>query len=132
MLRNRALIATLALAATTAIACSAGGKDTAGPGAQGGDTGAKDASKKIVMEVTGPKGADITYGVGGDQSQDNGAKLPWKKEITSKEAITIVSVVAQSKGTGDIACKVTIDGKMVKENKSSGQFAVVTCTADNF
>ncbi|PZG19005.1 hypothetical protein C1I95_12500 [Micromonospora craterilacus] len=121
-----------------AIACGAGESDTAGPGAQDQAAGAADkkggkkGEKKIVLEVTGPKSADVTYGLNADQSQANGAKLPWKKELTSAEAIVIPTIVAQSKGSGKIKCKITIDGEVVKENASEGEFAVVTCTADNF
>ncbi|QOC95103.1 hypothetical protein D0Q02_07695 [Micromonospora craniellae] len=121
-----------------AIACGAGESDTAGPGAQDQAAGAVDkgsgkkGEKEIILEVTGPKTADVTYGLGADQSQDNGAKLPWKKKLTSTETIIIPTVVAQSKGSSKIECKITIDGEVVKENASEGQFAVVTCTADNF
>jgi Mycobacterium membrane protein len=87
-------------------------------------------SHTIVFEVAGPAAADITYGVGTDQSQDNGASLPWRKEVTSKDdALLITVLLAQSKSTGDITCKITVDGKVVKENKSSGEFAVVTCSS---
>lgn len=134
-------LAGLAALAVLALGCGGGGNDVEGPGAQGdassstaakGDTGKKDDGKKtIVFEVVGPKSADVTYGVSGDQSQDNGAKLPWKKTVTSGEAFLIPTVVAQSKGQGKITCKISIDGKLVKTNSSSGEFAVVTCTADN-
>lgn len=122
-----------ALAAVTAIACSSAGEDTAGPGAQGGETEKASTGKKIVMEVTASKSkkASVTYGLNADQSQDNEAKLPWKKELSSAEALTIVSVVAQNSGSGEISCKITVDGKVVKENKSKGEYAVVTCSADD-
>ncbi len=84
--------------------------------------------KTVVLEVTGPAQADVTYGTGSDQSQDNGATLPWRKELTSKDAVLVAVVTAQNKGSGEIACKITVDGKVVKENKSSGEFAVVTCS----
>ena len=131
---RKTTIAALALTACTAIACGSGATDTQGPGSQGAKAAepAKGKAKKIVLEVTGPKTADITYGLGTDTSQENGAKVPWKKELSSVESLLIVTVMAQSKGTsGDIGCKVTVDGKVVKENKSSGQYAVVTCTANN-
>ncbi|MCX4468976.1 MmpS family protein [Micromonospora sp. NBC_01655] len=131
VLRTKLTILGFSLLAATVLACGSGESDTAGPGAQDKAETAKTGGKSIVLEVTGPKSADVTYGIGTDQSQDNGAKLPWKKELTSKEAIIIPTVVAQSKGSGKIACKITVDGKVVKENASSGEFAVVTCTADN-
>jgi len=86
------------------------------------------SEKTIVMEVTGPAAADITYGIGSDQSQETGATLPWRKELKSDDVVLVVVVTAQSKGTGDINCKVTIDGKVAKENKSTGEFAIVTCS----
>jgi hypothetical protein len=96
-----------------------------GCGSTGNPTGSE---KKIVLEVAGPAAADITYSIGTDQSQEIGAVLPWKKDTTSKDTMLIVVFSAQSKGDGEISCKLSIDGKVVKENKSSGQFAIVTCS----
>lgn len=129
-MRNKLTVFALSIVAATALACGAGSEDTAGPGAQDNkaDGGAKKGDKTVVLEVTGAKTADITYGLGADQSQEQGAKLPWKKTLTSSEAMVIPTLLAQNKGGGTIACKITIDGKLVKENKSSGEFAVVTCT----
>lgn len=127
-MRNKLTVATIAVLAATALACGSGSDDTAGPGAQDGAAPAGDGKKTVVLEVTGPKTADITYGLGADQSQENGAKTPWKKELKSGDALLIATVVAQNKGSGEIACKITIDGKVVKENKSSGEFAMVTCS----
>ncbi len=129
---SKATLAGLTALAALALACGNGGTDdVAGPGAQDKGSTANDGKKKIVLEVAGPKSADITFGLGADQSQEQGAKLPWKKELTSGEAVIIPTVVAQSKASGKITCKITIDGKLAKENSSSGEFAVVTCTADN-
>lgn len=86
------------------------------------------ATKKVVFEVTGPAKADVTFGIGTDQSQELDSALPWKKESTTSDTTVITVLLAQSKGAGEIACKITIDGKVVKENKSSGEFAVVTCS----
>lgn len=110
-----------------------GTENTAGPGAQA-DTAKteKAAGRKIVMEVTGAKKADITYGLDADQSQDLGVKVPWKKELTSTETMTIAVIVAQNKGSGTISCKISLDGKVVKENSSQGEYAVVTCEASEF
>lgn len=137
-MRTKLITIGVSVLALVAIACSAGESDTAGPGAQD-QAGAEQSSenkgeKTIVMEVTGPKTADITYSLGSDQSQENGAKLPWKKELTSTESFLFPTISAQSMGSasGEIECKITIDGELVKENASSGDYAVVTCTADDF
>ena len=83
-----------AVLALGAIACSSGGEDTKGPGAEA-DAAAK--GKTIVFEVTGAKKADVTYGLNVDQSQENDAKVPWKKSVTSKEDVTVATVVAASR-----------------------------------
>lgn len=94
-------------------------------GSTGNPTGSE---KKVVFEVTGPAKADVTYGIGADQSQELDSALPWMKEASSTDTTLIAVLVAQSKGDGEITCKVSVDGKVVKENKSTGQFAVVTCS----
>jgi hypothetical protein len=87
------------------------------------------AEKTIIMEIGGNgKSADVTYQIGTNQSQDNGAKLPWKKETSSKDSVIITVLTAQAKDGKEITCKVTVDGKVVSENKSSGEFAIVTCS----
>lgn len=134
-LRTRMTLVAVAALAVVGIACGSGGGDTAGPGAQDNDgspaaaVGAKEGEHTIVLEVTGAKAADITYGLGADQSQEQGAKVPWKKTLKSSEALIIATVLAQNKGTGAIGCKITIDGKLAKENTSKGQYALVSCTS---
>lgn len=100
-LRTKLITIGVSVLALVAIACSAGESDTAGPGAQDQVSETGDANSEnegdttIVMEVTGPKTADITYSLGADSSQENGAKLPWKKELTSKESFLLPNIVAQ-------------------------------------
>lgn len=130
-MRKLTLLGALILTATTLACGAAGKKDTAGPGAQGTSDSAapaNDGKHTIKLEVSGPPAADITYGLGADTSQAGAAKLPWTKTLTSSEALIIPTVVAQSKGKGEITCRITVDGKLVKENKSTGQYAVVSCT----
>ena len=130
--------------AVVGLACSGGGTDTTkGPGVDdnAGTSTSPDShqgSKKaasghsITFEVTGD-GVDtannITYGVGGNSSQDNGASLPWKKSSTAQDSFLMVDLVAQSgsDGNGSISCKITVDGKVLVENTSRGSYAVVTC-----
>ncbi|NJC62934.1 hypothetical protein HC028_00140 [Planosporangium flavigriseum] len=92
---------------------------------------AKKGEHAVVFEVTGDgvsKANSVTYGIGGNSSQANGTALPWKKEATSSDAFLMLSLVAQSGGSGTISCRVSVDGKVVVENSSQGQYAVVTCS----
>lgn len=123
-----ALLAIPALALTLACGMGDTADDVKGPGAQNnGSAGAN--GHTIIFEVTGPASADITYGTGADQSQANGSSLPWTQTVTASEVPFVMSLVAQSKGSGAINCKITVDGKVKKENTSTGQYAVVTCSA---
>ena len=88
--------------------------------------------RTVVYEVTGAGTANsITYTTDGMTSSEQvgDAPLPWTKtlELPAGEAIQMVSILAQAgEGTPEIAAKITVDGKVVKEGKSSGQYAVVT------
>jgi hypothetical protein len=86
----------------------------------------------VVYEVIGKSTANnVTYMKEGfAQEQQTNAKLPFKKELQFKEAIGAIaplSLVAQNGSSGgDITCRITVDGEVVGESTSSGQYAVVT------
>lgn len=90
------------------------------------------AKRTVVYEVTGAGQAmSITYTTDGTTSteQVGQVKLPWSKtlELPAGEAFQMVSIFAQAgDGTPEITVKITVDGKVVKDGKSSGQYAVVT------
>jgi hypothetical protein len=107
------------------------------PGATGlGASGASDsASDKaaVVYEIVDAKNAgNITYsaGSGMDIAQENGVKLPWKKEVSMDRGFSIATLTAQNAGSGKITCRITVDGKVAKEVSSQGQYAVVSCTSE--
>ncbi|QRY62697.1 hypothetical protein JVX90_00015 [Gordonia sp. PDNC005] len=100
---------------------------------QGGVTPDEDGT--VVYEVTGDSGSagTITYFTeGGNQSQANGESLPWKSKALDKDKTTIKGVTAQNAGSGDISCKIIVDGKVEVENTSSGSYAVVSCNGKLF
>ncbi|GAA2855450.1 hypothetical protein Acy02nite_72830 [Actinoplanes cyaneus] len=85
----------------------------------------------VRYEVTGGDAADITYTTANfGTEQAGGAALPWTKEVTVT-GWNVVSLIAQDKGSGSVGCKIYIDGALKVEQKSTGDFAVVTCTASN-
>lgn len=131
-----------AILALFTLACSGGGSEsTKGPGVEDsgsrsahGSSASTEAGRQITFEVTGSgvsTAGSITYDLGANQSQDNGAKLPWSKKTRSTEDFLVLSLVAQSGGdSGSITCRISVDGKVVVENTSRGAYAVVTCTKD--
>ena len=64
-----------------------------------------------------------------EMSQENGNPLPWKKRWTGVDSVPIGwNMNAQQNGGGEIKCVVKHNGKVVADNTSSGNYAVVTCT----
>lgn len=90
----------------------------------------------VVYEVLGKGTAgNVTYMKEGfSQEQQTSAKLPFRKELQFKEEVgsfAPLSLVAQNgASSGDITCRITVDGKVVGESTSSGQYAVVTCNGN--
>lgn len=104
---------------------------------QTGNSPADDAAaqtRTVVYEVTGSgKALSITYTTDGMTSmeQQQNAALPFSKEISMPaEAFQVFSVSAQNSGSGTISCKITVDGKVLKEASSNGQYSVVMCNGD--
>lgn len=67
------------------------------------------------------------------QEQANGAELPWSNEVEISEPgefdFNSFTLTAQSaEGATEITCRITIDGEVVAEQTSTGDFAVVTCS----
>ncbi|WP_348788416.1 MmpS family transport accessory protein [Leifsonia sp. NPDC080035] len=93
----------------------------------------------VVYNVTGTSTtASIVYTAysdGGSKSESaSDQALPWTKTTTVKKGGTFdfssfsVTATAGQDG-GDVACSITVDGKVVSEQKASGQFAVASCIA---
>lgn len=97
-------------------------------------TKAKDDGKdghKVVYEVAADSGAaSITY-----MSEDNSIKqieevtLPWRLELTNDASFPTYSVLAQNKGSGNITCRITVDGEKKDEQSASGEYQIANCNA---
>jgi hypothetical protein len=63
------------------------------------------------------------------QQQETGVSLPWFKQFTAGQGFQSFVVLAQNAGTtGSISCEIDIDGKVISQQTSTGQYAIVTCT----
>lgn len=130
-MRKYLTILAVTVAAVGGLACGSGGGDSRGPGLDG-EQKSSAKEKTVVFEVGGNASkADVTYGFDSNSSQDNGVGLPWKKESKTSDDFLVVTMLAQNKGSGEITCKITVDGKVVKENRSSGQYAIVSCNGNS-
>lgn len=103
------------------------------------DAAAASQPVEIVYDVTGSAASSsITYSTytdGGSQSESaDGQALPWTKSITVKKGGTFdfssFSLTATTGADGgDVDCKITVGGKVVSEQKASGQYAIASCVA---
>ena len=91
----------------------------------------------VVYSITGDgtKATDITYlKINGDgtsgEEQANNAALPWSKTVTGKGDFSEYSLVGQAGDGNSISCEITVDGNVKAKQTSTGQFAVVTCSAN--
>lgn len=86
-------------------------------------------SHTVTYQATGSKEAriDLTY-----QNETGGTVqesyiVPWKKDFKMNPGdFTYLSV--QINGTGEIACSISVDGVIVKQAKSSGQYVIASCS----
>ncbi|MFD4179975.1 MmpS family transport accessory protein [Rhodococcus sp. NPDC058514] len=86
----------------------------------------------VTYEVTsdGPTASSITYtsGDSANTAQDNGASLPWSRNVTVS-GLKIVSLTAQAgESATTITCTVRQGSTVISEQTSTGQFAVVSCS----
>lgn len=87
----------------------------------------------VVYSVTGSGTADITYDAfshgNSGSSQNNNVTLPWTKTVTGSGIFALYSVDGTLSSGGTVTCTITVDGKQVATNTSTGQFASAVCTA---
>ena len=89
------------------------------------------ASDTVAYTVTGHRAGTITYQNGdGNASQvTDTTKLPWTVSFTvpaGTEGFLYVS--AQNAGSGTIGCSISVNGQVVKQNSSTGMYAIVECS----
>jgi Mycobacterium membrane protein len=138
-------LAAVAGATVLALSLTACNPDEADPNiAQSGKAAAKTSTKAgakkkgrhtVTYQLGGTaKKGDITYSTPSGDEQRNGAKLPWHKTFIAGKG-EFLSVSVQNTATtasgdlagGTVTCKILVDGKAVKQAKSSGQAAIASC-----
>lgn len=86
------------------------------------------SSHTFEFRVTGKGSASMSWGTMSGQSSET-STLPWSKTKTV-DGYDSASVVAQSTGAGgEVDCEILIDGVVKAHEKSTGDYAVVTCAA---
>jgi Cell division protein len=94
--------------------------------------------RTVVYEVTGEGTADIMYSdANAGLPQENDVSLPWTKELTVPASVLVLSLTATRADTtgqasGEITCRIVVDGKEVIKNSASGPFAIASCVDSTF
>jgi hypothetical protein len=111
-------------------------------GGSGGGSGASGTVEVVYTVESDSPTVSATYatadsnGVG--QSQDNSVAPPWTKTVTAEDSWVKSFVLtgqmnpvldgSAADGT-TITCRITVDGEVVAEQTSTGQYAMATCSA---
>lgn len=87
----------------------------------------------VVYEVVSDVGAsNVTYIADGNGSmgQETSVGIHWSKtiEMESSYGFFYTAVSGQNAGSGAITCRITVDGEVVKEISSQGQYAIASCS----
>ncbi|WP_156669479.1 MmpS family transport accessory protein [Mycobacterium sp. E3339] len=85
--------------------------------------------KVVVYDITGPPGAtaNINYwDENANTHQVNAAPLPWSTTISTTLPSVSANIMAQS-DSGQITCKITVDGVVREQRSSDGHNAQTFC-----
>ncbi|QLQ14397.1 MAG: hypothetical protein HZY73_11110 [Micropruina sp.] len=80
--------------------------------------------------------ADITVSTASGTSQQQGVDVPLMNKngeaglhYYGPAVPGFAYISAQNNGSGDLTCRIELDGKVIAQNTSSGRYAIVTCKA---
>ncbi len=85
------------------------------------------AAAQVTYQVTG-SGSDvtITFGRGTSVAQVSGADLPWERTAPAADEPADYSVTAAG-GSGELSCRILVDGAVVSEQSADGDYSAVSC-----
>ncbi|MEU6700796.1 MmpS family transport accessory protein [Pseudonocardia sp. NPDC046786] len=122
-----------AVASGTPSGQEAGGGEPGGedPGIEPAvDAVTEPAATEVIFEVNGSGSAGtITVGRGTAVSQVSGAELPWERTLPAESGPTDYSVSAAG-GSGEISCRILVDGAVISEESADGDFSAVSCSGN--
>lgn len=95
--------------------------------AAAGDPAAAPAAAEVVFEVTGSGSVGvITYSRGTSVGQVSAVDLPWQHTVPATGEPTDYSVAAAG-ASGDISCRIVVDGVVLAEATDS-EYSAVACS----
>lgn len=85
---------------------------------------------RVFYRANGPAAISITYAnENGDTAQSDPEDRQWTKSFEAPPG-QFLYVSVQNKGqSGGVQCEITVDGVMIKQTKSQGEYVIATCSA---
>jgi hypothetical protein len=71
--------------------------------------------------------ASVSYGTGAGTHRIGALQLPWSHSV-SAPVPGAVSLVARDRGSGYVACRIYVDGRLEASQESTGPSAVAACS----
>lgn len=84
----------------------------------------------VIYRIGGTaRSVDLTYtNAGGGTEQQNDKSVPWNNSFAAHGG-QFLYVSAQNQGeNGDVTCEIVLNGVVVKSSKSSGAYAIASCS----
>ncbi|TFV62302.1 UNVERIFIED_ORG: hypothetical protein E4P37_17495 [Bacillus sp. AZ43] len=135
-------ILVVVIVAIAATAANGGGSDSGGGDGSDGGNASGTVEVTYTLESDAPQ-VSATYMTldGGNigQAQDNNVAPPWSKTLQVEDSfIQSFTLTGQMSPVFDgsspdgttITCRITVDGEVVAEQTSTGQYAIVSCNAN--
>lgn len=100
----------LALWLTSAMLCSSGRSQT----------------YKVTYRVDGEGPASVTYSNATGGTEQREVKLPWTETFDSRPGQFLYVSAQDNGGIGLIVCSISVNGRIVKDATSKGEYAIAT------
>lgn len=95
------------------------------------DSDASSDRARVVYDVTDTSRGTVslTYeNAGGNSQQESNAVTPWGKRYSMDSGDFVYVSAQRGQGTGTVRCTITIDGEVVEQAESTGEFVIATCS----
>lgn len=80
------------------------------------------------IEGAGTSKASVTYQNASDDTEQADIVLPWSKTFDARPDAFLYISAQNDADHGTILCEILINGKIVKQSKSTGAYVIATCS----
>lgn len=89
-------------------------------------SGSSTTHYKVTYRVDGQGPASLTYANSTGGTEQHRVTLPWTETFTARPGQFLYLSAQDDGGIGLIVCSITVDGKIVKDATSKGEYTIAT------